>query len=79
MWIIPYSYKFDLEEVKIMGRKIGKKNKVSSGTFVAYATNASCLCYCGTTCSNCNSNTATASGTSIYNYVTTNNNSNGWF
>lgn len=57
----------------MMSKKIGKKNRVSSGTFVAYATNASCLCYCGTTCTNCNSKTATATGTSIYNYVTTNN------
>lgn len=46
----------------MMSKKIGKKNRVSSGTFVAYATNASCLCYCGTTCTNCNSKTATATG-----------------
>lgn len=59
-------------------KKIGKKSPTSVGTFVAYATNAVCLCYCGTSCTNCNSNTATASGTVIYNYVVTNNNSNGW-
>ncbi|MCX4299098.1 MAG: CLI_3235 family bacteriocin precursor [Lachnospiraceae bacterium] len=48
--------------------KLGKKNTMETGTFMAYA--CSCTCWCACKCNNCH-NIGTANGTQIANSAET--------